>query len=1289
MVRNKRLVVWLLSALLLSGAWSLSAQDAGTTAPTSDPGAQPAQAVSQTGLLPVYGVDFPFDPTWVDSSGFPSQSADHPNFGTNATFQQVWDTLRPAGLNCIRFAVDVRDPKAGANRVANLCVWAKNNSVNLVPVLTGADTGAAPGESLVANSTAFAKALASTMRADPQNLQAYSRILAFQIEDRLNHTGLHRAITPDAAQKLLQKAASAFRAAEQEALKDTGLYATPIMISASFDHELIRAKSMAGVQLTDASFDQACQSLKKFLGALGSSQDINIIALEWFPGCIGAGSVDKLPSLLRSMKSEFPGKQMLLVTGYSTAFNPSDQNQYCAAAFANLADYRVRESAEGAFLGVLFHKAMDTSEGNVDPPKPDLPTEMAAWDWAAKSQELSTMWSRSSVSPELAWWLGRTEGAMGMIELKSDPAAGTTLTPKPGHGALLQIAGVVSEANVEMASAGGAPPAAADPNAPPPVAGDAFGAPAVPGESLAGSVKSKMKEGLLGLIDKVFQKMGDKITAAGTGGGGGGEWSAGSPPPMDPGVPMGMTPDTMPPPAPAPAPGSIVLAAADVAFNPQSPKVGQQVNTGVTVHNQSPDTEASDLIVALVDANGFALDTGAQESGVKIGPNAQKKVNLAWTPSLPGPMPVSAEVYDAALTKLASVQVDLTVSDAPGPPADPGTQGGGGGSGGIECKKQDITVVPPTPKAYAPVKFKVNVRNSGQEDASGIDLLLIDTDADPSASLLAEVDGNNVAKNGEKKVDIDWTPAENKTVNLSVQVWQGYEKMLAEAKLDPISIAAAESGSEGSDPPDESGDDSVKPGGKIPLGPLKVKPGKFPPDPLIGKLHSTIPIGLPQVTEFALGEQTPMSGKTLPVIVGFVNPYSGPLADVTAKLLADGKLVGTKSLGTLLAGQNRSIIFSGAKLSGTGKHVFEVQLKGGSGKPLTGSAKCDITVSTRMLATSGALASGKALLPGSKSAGGYGDTTGNVPGVRSTLPPAFNIGGKVLVARAPTVAALPAIRPVVIPAVTPKPPAITPGGTGVSTITRPTIPVVTTTPTIPGITPAPPTVAGTARPVTPTPPIIPGVITPPVPPTTPVTRPTGTVIPSVTPTIKPPTTVGATTPGATIVPTLPKPTIPTTIRPTTIPGVTAPSTTATGSTPTVVKPGTVTTVTPPAGATTPIRTSPTVILVKPDLAVTTRDIRCSPSPAKAGEIMVFTISVRNLAAAVANGASVTCALRSDRSIVAQNVFTVNVASKGTASVQWRVKAPSVKSVLFEVVLSHPADSATANNRASATIGVSQ
>jgi len=124
---------------------------------TPQSSAQNPQAVSQTGLLPVYGVDLRLDPAWLDSS-FPSQSASFPNSGANAAFQQVWGALQPGGYSVLRVTLDVRDSAGTANRAANLCAWAKANNVRLIFSLTAEDAGQPISDSLPKQSSDFVKA---------------------------------------------------------------------------------------------------------------------------------------------------------------------------------------------------------------------------------------------------------------------------------------------------------------------------------------------------------------------------------------------------------------------------------------------------------------------------------------------------------------------------------------------------------------------------------------------------------------------------------------------------------------------------------------------------------------------------------------------------------------------------------------------------------------------------------------------------------------------------------------------------------------------------------------------------------------------------------------------------------------------------------------------------------------------------------------------------------------------------------------------------------------------------
>jgi hypothetical protein len=77
MKKYKRFGVWVSTVLVACALGAPGHTQEGPATP-------PAQAVSQTGLLPVYGVDFTFDETWVDGAAFPSQSADYPNSGVTA-----------------------------------------------------------------------------------------------------------------------------------------------------------------------------------------------------------------------------------------------------------------------------------------------------------------------------------------------------------------------------------------------------------------------------------------------------------------------------------------------------------------------------------------------------------------------------------------------------------------------------------------------------------------------------------------------------------------------------------------------------------------------------------------------------------------------------------------------------------------------------------------------------------------------------------------------------------------------------------------------------------------------------------------------------------------------------------------------------------------------------------------------------------------------------------------------------------------------------------------------------
>jgi len=545
--KEKRFVTWMLAALLLlvSAPSIYSQQD----------GAQPkAQAVSQTGLLPVYGIDFRFDATWVDGAQFPSQSAAHPNFGVNAQFQQVWQTLQTSGFNVIRFPVDVRDTTSAANRVANLCVWAKNNNVKVVPVLAGAERGQQLGADFATNTSAFVKALLAALRGGGgQHLDAYTQILLYQFEDQMNHAGLHQAMPLQIAQDRLLKAAGALRQSELESLKETGLNATPLMVNASFDHELIKGGAIAGATLGDNSYSQAYERLKLFLAGLATSPNIDVIDVNWFAGSLSAGAVERFSTILRGLSADLPGKQIVITTGFSTGFRATEeQKNFYTRAFATFADYHAGAGVDAPFIGVFFHEALNGPEPSPAPPTPKLPAEMTRWNWTAKADELARAWSGQATSEAMSWWLKKVENNMGLVGIQTDSAGNATVAAQPAQEGLEQIANAVSEANATapadtvVTSPDPSASTTPDPNTSTGSGantsgssnfGDPSSSSSVPG--FGSALKDKLQQGLLGLLDRVFEVIGAKLSGGargvdgGAGAGAGGIDSGGGAPSTD------------------------------------------------------------------------------------------------------------------------------------------------------------------------------------------------------------------------------------------------------------------------------------------------------------------------------------------------------------------------------------------------------------------------------------------------------------------------------------------------------------------------------------------------------------------------------------------------------------------------------------------------------------------------------------------------------------------------------------------------------------------------------------
>ena len=697
------------------------------TMPTSAPATDP-QAVARTGLLPIYGVELGMDKTWADGDRFPSQSKNYPNSGVNASFQQVWDTLKPGGFNFLLVGFDVYDLPASANRAANVCNWAQHSNVKLLLVLRGANNG---GTSDYASSAAaFVKTLAGALRQDAYKA-SYAQIAAYELEPDLNNPSVLKQVSVQAkAQELLLQTAQKVRTAETEALQGSGIDATPLIVRASFDYELVSARAIAGTTLANDAYNKAYSSLIQWLKPLAASPNIDLISVDWFPGTISAGGVDKPPALLRSLAADIPGKQMLFTTGFSTAFHSTDeQKQYYMMTFANLGDLRASSGASSPFLGVVFREALNAK--NPAPPNSGVRQAMSKWDWQSKADELAAMWSDNKKSEDMNWWAETVQHNMGLLDAQADALTPATLKAKPALQALAQINSAVSSASASSGTGAAAAPGAVG-------TGKAPGQ----GSGFGQILQAKAEQGLSGLLDSVMGKLGNMIQSGGGGGGagfvGGGSGFAqgmgatpvspclaapispvpGAPsssaassnlPPMS-STAVPCTPDFGSNSLPAPSgsgalggapsvpantsqpgpialpPGSITLTKQDISFKPPSPRVGQPVQIVAKLHNQN----ASDAVGITILASGAKNAVLAQADSLRLPPSSVYPATLQWSPKDATPTSIVIKVSDGTGAEIASVSLDpITVAPAADPagtgktpaPSGPASASGGAAAG--------------------------------------------------------------------------------------------------------------------------------------------------------------------------------------------------------------------------------------------------------------------------------------------------------------------------------------------------------------------------------------------------------------------------------------------------------------------------------------------------------------------------------------------------------------------------------------------------------------------------------
>jgi hypothetical protein len=965
------------------------------------PGAAPSQnapqnpqAVSQTGLLPVYGVDLRLDPAWVDSS-FPSQSASFPNSGASAAFQQVWGALQSGGYSVLRVTLDVRDSAGTANRAANLCAWAKANNVRLIFSLTAEDAGQPISDSLPKQSSDFVKAFVGLVRANNgQYLANYAQIIAYQVEDELNHPGKHGGMTDSAAQELALAAAKSLRSTEQDALNGSGIAATPVMASASFDFDLISAGAIAGGTMSDANYNQAYQSLKKFLSGLAGSADLDVLVVDWFAGSVGGGGVEKAPTLLKSLLADITGKQFILGTGFSSAFRSTDeQKRLFTTAFANLSDFRASNGADSPFIGTIFREALNGSTPNPTSPRATLPAEMDKWDWTSRAAELTAMWTQKKDSPDMTWWLSRVENNMGLVTLQSDTGGKVvSVNPVPAQQGMTQVANAVGAVSLQMASTPGLSP---DANANSPAGANATAYAQVQ----QGSLPPASAANPYGAVSSNF---GAQLPQ-----GAANPYGAAS---ANPYAQVGCTPN---------------VQGMQSSANPYAqPLYGQQPATGV--YGQQP---ASGLYGQQPGTGVY----GQQPAATMFGQQSATACSPAGAlPGLGGAMSFQGVAQQTMMGLLNGVLLRLA-GTAPGMPGSafnsgypntnasnfnsPGVSTGYSQPSGtvpltIQVGPQDVSLQPVSPQVGTSAIINVNLHNLSSISASGLVVQATGSDG----ATLAQQASVQVAPNSTFPVRLQWSPsAASSSYGITFTVADGSGNQLASTQVGPFTITApansnsgsgsASSGSTGTGATGTTGtaggSSSTTGGttsGSSASGGTTGGGGTSP--------VTTSPVGSATITAIQVGVpgQPIVTGQATSVLVPLLDSYLVPLSNINATLSLDGQDLQTQSISTLLPQQSHTVIFQGVTFSSSGQHQISVSVS--SQRPassaLTSTASQPVTVAAASSATT---ATGSSTAGNSGAPSTTGNTTGTVnsvspsASVRSVVPQSFQIGRMVLPSR--------------------------------------------------------------------------------------------------------------------------------------------------------------------------------------------------------------------------------------------------------------------------------------------------
>lgn len=909
------------------------------------PATATSSAVSQSGLLPVYGASLALDTAWVDGKKFPSAE---PNNGVGPQLQQLWDAhLAPAGLNVLSFAVDVNDAKAQESaRLANLCVWAKARGIKLVPILVGAERGQSLPTDFAARAKTFVATLISTLKRNKSaELAAYGQIAFYQLELPLNLPASHGKMEPAAAAETLRKAATGIRAAEIAGLSDAGMSPTQLMVPVSFDFELVKLGAIAGTDLKPETYGQAYEAMKAYLAGISETPEVGMFGIEWYPGSISSDGLDKLSTLIRGLIADAPGKLLIISTGFSTAFNPhADQSRYYALAFANLADIRGSEGVDFPFAGVIWNSATDTSQSVAAPPSEGTPAAMAKWDLNSKSSELVTLWRSGTGDPDLAWWWKKTAASFGFLGRNAD----ASLAPKQAHEVLLELQGATaqvaadtgvtataqqlenlqeapapSDAVVPETPAGAAAPG--DPTAAAP-ASDLAAAAASPGPTPAQETADGLKTTLNGMLSQLLTGILEKGAAGLT------SRLLGGAPPSAAGASPGASGEVA---APDPAAGTAV-----------DPTTGQPIEPG----------EAEDpAAVAPIDpGTGMPADPGATSpvgGDAVAGGAAVADLRIEGTVAPPSdlqtgsPMVLQVQMKNQGTAAAAGATAYLIDQEGNAFAASEQTTIEPGATATAA-----IAFTPPSAGAISGVKVQLFSDNEGNPGDNVVDLGTLTVTDPPAGAIPAEDAGTGVPTEPETPgaEDVAETAGETPPENAP-----GTPRPAGPGGLRPRPRPGV--------PLDLAG---VRPtigalpglGRVVGISPKRtvVRPGMFNVGALTPGSSARF---LESRSAGSPGPSQPRSmqgggprgfeaGRPIPLNVAISNPFNRSFSNVNATLYVNGRPVATRKLGNVIAKQTRTVSFNEFTPPSAGRFPTEVRFEatGLGNRKMTATVGGEITV---------------------------------------------------------------------------------------------------------------------------------------------------------------------------------------------------------------------------------------------------------------------------------------------------------------------------------------------------------